>query len=90
VNSHLFVAASEIPDFPGRRFVVENVTSMNKRELKQALAGIRKANIAVRNFPLSVAELRKRLNLQDGGDVFIFATTVANQGHQLVICRKKP
>ena len=90
VNSHLFVAASEIPDFPGRRFVVENVTSMNKRELKQALAGIRKANIAVRNFPLSVADLRKRLNLQDGGDVFIFATTVANQGHQLVICRKKP
>lgn len=90
VNSHLFVSASEIPDFPGRRFVVENVTSMNKRELKQALAGIRKANIAVRNFPLSVAELRKRLNLQDGGDVFIFATTVANQGHQLVICRKKP
>ena len=90
VNSHLFVAASEIPDFPGRRFVVENVTSMNKRELKQALTGIRKANIAVRNFPLSVADLRKRLNLQDGGDVFIFATTVANQGHQLVICRKKP
>ena len=90
VNSHLFVSASEIPDFPGRRFVVENVISMNKRELKQALAGIRKANIAVRNFPLSVAELRKRLNLQDGGDVFIFATTVANQGHQLVICRKKP
>lgn len=88
-NSHLFVSASEIPDFPGRRFVVENVTSMNKRELKQALAGIRKANIAVRNFPLSVADLRKRLNLQDGGDVFIFATTVANQGHQLVICRKK-
>ncbi|MBR2778461.1 MAG: SAM-dependent methyltransferase [Prevotella sp.] len=90
VNSHLFVSASEIPYFPGRRFVVENVTSMNKRELKQALAGIRKANIAVRNFPLSVADLRKRLNLQDGGDVFIFATTVANQGHQLVICRKKP
>ena len=88
-NSHLFVADREIPDFPGRCFVVEQTTSMNKREMKQALAGITKANIAVRNFPLSVADLRKRLNIKDGGDVFIFATTVANQGHQLFICRKK-
>ena len=88
-NSHLFVADREIPDFPGRCFVVEQMTSMNKRELKQALAGITKANIAVRNFPLSVADLRKRLNIKDGGDVFIFATTVSNQGHQLLICRKK-
>ena len=88
-NSHLFVADREIPDFPGRCFVVEQMTSMNKRELKHALAGIAKANIAVRNFPLSVADLRKRLNIKDGGDVFIFATTVANQGHQLFICRKK-
>ena len=88
-NSHLFVADREIPDFPGRCFVVERLTSMNKREMKQALAGITKANIAVRNFPLSVADLRKRLNIKDGGDVFIFATTVANLGHQLFICRKK-
>lgn len=88
-NSHLFVADREIPDFPGRCFVVEQMTSMNKREMKQALAGITKANIAVRNFPLSVADLRKRLNIKDGGDVFIFATTVANLGHQLFICRKK-
>ena len=88
-NSHLFVTDREILDFPGRCFVVEQMTSMNKREMKQALAGITKANIAVRNFPLSVADLRKRLNIKDGGDVFIFATTVANQGHQLFICRKK-
>lgn len=88
-NSHLLVADKEIPDFPGRCFEVEKMTSMNKRELRQALKGIARANIAVRNFPLSVADLRKRLNIQDGGDVFIFATTVANQGHQLIICRKK-
>lgn len=88
-NSHLFVADRDIADFPGRCFVVEQMTSMNKREMKQALAGITKANIAVRNFPLSVADLRKRLNIKDGGDVFIFATTVSNQGHQLFICRKK-
>ena len=87
-NSHLFVSDHEIPDFPGRRFKIEHVTSMNKRELKEALADIDRANITVRNFPVSVAELRKKLKLKDGGDVFIFATTVAKEGHQLFICRK--
>ena len=87
-NSHLFVSDREVQDFPGRCFVIEKMTSMNKRELKEALKGIRQANIAVRNFPLSVAELRKRLKLQDGGDTYIFATTVADKGHQLLICHK--
>jgi hypothetical protein len=87
-NSHLFVSDQEITDFPGRRFRIERTTSMNKRELKTALIGIDRANITVRNFPLSVAELRKRLKLKDGGDVYLFATTVAGEGHQLFICRK--
>ena len=88
-NSHLFVSDGDIPDFPGRCFIVDKTTSMNKRELKTALAGIDRANITVRNFPMSVVELRKKLRLKDGGDVFIFATTVAGKGHQLFICRKK-
>ena len=87
-NSHLFVSETAVEDFPGRQFIIDKVTSMNKRELKEALQGIGRANIAVRNFPLSAADLRKRLKLQDGGDIFIFATTVAESGHQLFICRK--
>ena len=87
-NSHLFVAETDIEAFPGRRFIIKRTTSMNKRELKDALAGIDRANITVRNFPLPVSELRKRLKLKDGGEVFIFATTVANEGHKLFICRK--
>ena len=75
-NSHLFVADKDIDDFPGRRFIIERTTSMNKRDLKAALEGISKANVTVRNFPISVAELRKRLKLKEGGEVFIFATTV--------------
>jgi hypothetical protein len=67
---------------------VDKVTTMNKRDLKEALAGITKANIAVRNFPMSVPELRRRLKLQEGGDVYIFATTAANRGHLLLLCRK--
>ena len=88
-NSHLFVSDKEKTHFPGRQFVIEHQASMNKRELKKVLAGFDKANIAVRNFPLSVAALRKRLKLKEGGDVYIFATTVANEGHQLFVCRKK-
>ena len=87
-NSHLFVSDKDVGDFPGRRFIIERTTSMNKHDLKAALEDISKANITVRNFPMSVAELRKRLKLKEGGEVFIFATTVEGEGHQLFICRK--
>ena len=87
-KSHLFLSDQIIPDFPGRGFVIERTCTMNKRELKTGLEGITKANIAVRNFPLSVAELKKRLKLKDGGDVYIFATTDAQKGHLLLVCRK--
>ena len=87
-NSHLFLAEQPVEGFPGRAFGIERVTTLNKRELRQALAGIEKANIATRNFPLSVAELRKRLKLKDGGDVYIFATTTAEGEHVLLISHK--
>ena len=87
-NSHLFVSEQEVSDFPGRGFIIERITSMNKRELKESLAGLTQANIAVRNFPISAEELRRRLKLRDGGDVYIFATTIENLGHRLLICRK--
>lgn len=87
-NSHLFLSEQKVEGFPGRGFVIERISTMNKRELKEALAGIDKANVAVRNFPLSVADLRKRLKLKDGGDVYIFATTDAKKGHLVMVCRK--
>ena len=87
-NSHLFLSDEPVEGFPGRSFVVECVTTMNKGELRKALVGIEKANIATRNFPLTVAELRKRLKIKDGGDVYIFATTTAEGEHLLLISRK--
>jgi len=87
-NSHLFVSDHEVKDFPGRKFRIKTMTSMNKQELKHALAGIDKANIAVRNFPMTAEQLRKKLKLKDGGDVFIFGTTLSDGSHQLFICRK--
>lgn len=86
-NSHLFASDQAIEDFPGRKFRVTAVTSMNKQELKQALKDIRQANIAVRNFPMSVADLRKRLKLSEGGNDYIFATTLTEGKKVLIICQ---
>ena len=86
-NSHLFASDQAIADFPGRKFRVTAVTSMNKQELKQALKDIRQANIAVRNFPMSVADLRKRLKLSEGGNDYIFATTLTEGRKVLIICQ---
>ena len=87
-NSHLFVSREPIAAFPGRSFRIIAVSSFNKKELKHHLSGITKANIATRNFPLSVAELRKRLKLKDGGETYIFATTLSDDSHVLVITEK--
>ena len=88
-NSHLFVSQAPIEAFPGRSFRIIAVSSFNKKELKRHLSGITKANIATRNFPLSVAELRKRLKLKDGGETYIFATTLSDESHVLMITEKK-
>ena len=87
-NSHLFVSEDPVEAFPGRAFRIVAVSSFNKKELKRQLSGITKANIATRNFPLSVAELRKRLKLKDGGETYIFATTLSDESHVLVICER--
>ena len=87
-NSHLFVSMEPVVDFPGRSFRIIAISSFNKKELKRHLSGITKANIATRNFPLSVAELRKRLKLKDGGETYIFATSLSGESHVLLITEK--
>ena len=89
-DSHLFVSPCEVPQFPGRGFAVEAVTTMNKKELKAALAGVGRANVAVRNFPLSADALKKKLKLRDGGDTYIFGTTTADGTHVVIVCRRLP
>lgn len=87
-NSHLFLSSVEIDDFPGRGFQISSISSMNKQELRTALKDTDRANISVRNFPLTPDQLRKKMKLKDGGDVYIFATTTSDGAHRLYICRK--
>ena len=87
-NSHLFISADEIDDFPGRSFKIECISSLNKKELKKNLKGIEAANITTRNFPISVAELRKKLKVKEGGENYIFATSDGKNNHLLLVCKK--
>lgn len=87
-DSHLYTADMPCDNFPGRQFEVIGVTDFNKKNIKALLTGISRANLTIRNFPLSVADLRRRLKLSEGGDDYLFATTLATGQHVLVLCRK--
>lgn len=86
-NSHLYTS-SGLVDFPGRRFRVTAVSGFGKKDLKVLLEGVEKVNLTVRNFPSSVAELRKKLKLKEGGDTYLFATTLAS-GEKVLIRGEK-
>lgn len=87
-SSHLYTSEILYEDFPGRKFVVDNICSLNKKDMKEYLSDIKQANITTRNFPLSVQEIRKKTGLKDGGDIYIFATTLVDDRKVLLICHK--
>lgn len=88
INSHLFTSSQYLSDFPGRHFQVVGVSGFGKKEIKHFLEGVEKANLTVRNFPSTVADLRKRLKLKEGGELYIFATTLWNDEKVLIKCIK--
>lgn len=86
-GSHLFLATSMPESFPGRVFSVDSVFSLNKKEARASLRDVTRANVSVRNFPLSAEALRRRLKLADGGEVFLFGTTLYDGSHVVVRTR---
>lgn len=86
--SHLFTSNILYKDFPGRIFKIEEWSRFSKYKSGELLKGIYQANISIRNFPGTVAMLRKRLNLKEGGDTYLFATTLADGTHTLLRCIK--
>ena len=86
-NSNLYTSEQLVSDFPGRIFEVEGWALYNKKVRQTLLHDVEKASIAVRNFPLSVAELRKALKISDGDETYLFATTI--KGEQKVVIRTK-
>lgn len=87
-SSHLYTSDILISNFPGRKFEIQQLSSLNKKDIKRDFADISQANVATRNFPLKAEELKKRLNLKDGGDIFIFGSTLADNQKVIFICKK--
>ena len=89
VSSHLYTSGERVKDFPGRTFQVEQVVPFSSKIGKTLHREIPRAHIAVRNFPLSVEELRKRTKIAEGGDLYLFATTLRD-GEKVLIVGRKP
>ncbi len=88
INTHLYTSNELSVEFPGRIFEVRKQWDNSKKELKELVARIPKANITTRNYPESVVELRKRLKVKDGGDIYLFACTLQNEKKSIIECNK--
>ncbi len=84
----MIVSDKLLSDFPGRQFSVVEVIPFKDKEIKQLQKQIKQANIATRNFRLKADVLRKRLGINEGGDIYIFATTLSTGQQVLILCQK--
>jgi hypothetical protein len=87
LHTHLYTGDKSLPNFPGRVFSVNSILPFSKQELNSACPS-GKANITVRNFPLSVAAIRKQTGLKDGGDQYLFAVTDYQNKKRILICEQ--
>ena len=87
-NTNLYTSSELLLHFPGRIFETVKTWGNSKVEHKELALHLPKANIATRNYPISVDELRKKLKIKEGGDTYLFACTLANEQKIIVECRK--
>ena len=87
-HSHLYTSAELNLDFPGRKFEVKEVVPFDKKSAKALFKSLTKANLTTRNFPLTVSELRTQYKIKDGGETYIFATTLYDESKVLIVCHK--
>ena len=85
-HSHLYTSQKLISEFPGRSFRVKEILNPDKKSLAKHISG--KANLACRNFPQKVDVLKKKLKINDGGNDYIFATTLKGEQLKLIVCKK--
>ncbi len=86
-NSHLFTSDEMIADFPGRIFEIEHIINLNKENQSKFLKN-KKMNVAIRNFPMTVEAIKKKFKIIDGGNWYVFFTTLKNEEKIALICKK--
>ena len=82
--SNLFLGKEPIQNIPARQFIIERMSDFQKGNLKSFMQDIRQANLTIRNFPSTVEDLKKRLKIKDGGNIYLFATTLSDDTHVLI------
>ena len=87
--SNLFLGKEPIQNIPARQFIIERMSDFQKGNLKSFMQDIRQANLTIRNFPSTVEDLKKRLKIKDGGNIYLFATTLSDDTHVLIRGGKK-
>ena len=87
-HSHLYTSAELNNEFPGRKFEVKEVVPFDKKSAKTLFKSLKQANLTTRNFPLTVSELRTQYKIKDGGETYIFATTLHDDSKVLIVCQK--
>ncbi|MEP3389467.1 MAG: hypothetical protein ABJO02_14840 [Reichenbachiella sp.] len=87
-NSHLYTSENLVQNFPGRSFKIVAQTVLSKKKLKPYLPD-GKANITIRNYPISVKEIRKKTGIKEGGEIYLFATTLMDGSLVVLVCEKK-
>ncbi len=85
-DSHLYTS-DQLIDFPGRSFKIKQEIPYNKKDMKQYISNS-KANVTTRNFPQSVKDLRKKWKIKDGGDRYLFFTTIVDDDKVVLDCIK--
>jgi 16S rRNA G966 N2-methylase RsmD len=86
-HSHLYTSEELVENFQGRIFKIVAVCKLDKKEISKHLTD-KKANITIRNFPLTVQQIRDKLKLSDGGNEYLFATTDAQNQKIVIVCRR--
>ncbi len=87
-HSHLYSSDTYHENFPGRIFKIDKTYEFSGKLLKQLGKEIPQANITTRNFQLSVAELRKRTHIKEGGEHYLFATTLTSERKVILLTHK--
>lgn len=86
-DSHLYTAPAPISGIPARQFSIEAVLKYDLKSISEWLPN-RKANVSTRNFPDNPEQIKKKLRIKDGGDLYLFATTLMDGSKRLILCKK--
>ena len=85
-HTHLYTSKT-LQNFDGRTFEITHVLPYHKTQATEYLKN-KNLHINSRNFPLSVAELRKKWNINEGKDEYVFFTTTLNNEKKMIFCKR--